>query len=263
MQIKIGTDIFIGGNSKYQLESDIQGLDAPAIRIGDGVYAGRDGGFVSGHFYGQRLLTIPGFYIGTDCDDAANLRQKLMGAMRIRYKLPIIIQDFSGDYFYTEGFIKDVKSNITSPVAGQFQLTITCPDPILYKMTTANDPSSIYATETLSFQSGEATTTINIPSSVNSQVSFLWNGEVAEFIAENTSTSQSFALDSQTPSGDTVISFKDRLVQVDGLNYNSHRTMASEWWELVPGVNEIALTTTSANPVDVAIRWYKEGVAGI
>ena len=70
MQIKIGSTLFLGGNSKYQIQPSISGLDSPAIRVGDGLYAGRDGGFVSVHFYGHRTIVIKGFYIGDDCEEA-------------------------------------------------------------------------------------------------------------------------------------------------------------------------------------------------
>ena len=131
MEIKIG-ELFIGGESDFKLSPQLSGLESPAFRVGDGLYAGRDGGHISGVFYGHRTIIIKGFYIGADCEEAARLRKVLFGYLRIRHNLPVVITTADGEY-YTEGFVTDIKAEIENLVAGEFQLTLVCPDPILYE----------------------------------------------------------------------------------------------------------------------------------
>ena len=132
MIIKIGDTITFGGNSKFQITPPLSGLTSPDIRTGDGLYAGVDGGYVSSQLYGFRNIVISGFYIGKTCQEADELRQQLMSELHIRYLYPIFITSFSGKHYFVEGYITDRRSDITNPTSGEFQITIHCPDPIIY-----------------------------------------------------------------------------------------------------------------------------------
>lgn len=132
MIIKIGDNIQLGGNSKYQLEPGISGLSSANIRTGDGVYSGRDGGYVSSQLYGTRTITMTGFYIGENCEEADNLRRGLVSNLHIRYLYPIYITTFSQQHYFTEGYVTDIKSDIEGRRSGEFQITLLCPDPIMY-----------------------------------------------------------------------------------------------------------------------------------
>lgn len=263
MQFKIGTTLFIGGNSQYHLKSGIQGLDSPAIRTGDGVYAGRDGGFLSGHFYGQRTIVIPGFYIGSDCEEAAQLRTDLMSFMRIRYAMPMVITDFGGNSYYTEGFVKDVKCNVTGPVAGDYQLTFLCPDPFLYKMTDPADVSSIWLDTSCSITSGSGSVTINNAGSVDIHPRITWSGQIKGFSITNTTTGETFAIDDTVPSGQTVIDFNKRTIMVGSTCYNSHRLSTSSWFSLVPGENALTFSNSTSGNNSFHIQTPKMAKAGI
>lgn len=262
MQIKIGSILYIGGDSPFRLAPPVQGLESPAIRVGDGLYAGRDGGFVSGHFYGHRTIVINGFYIGADCEEAADLRETLFGLLRIRYLHPIIITTELGNW-YCEGVISSVKADIDNIVSGKFQVTLLCPDPLLYKITSSSDISSMYNSQSISIQSGSASYTVNSGSSVDTYPIITWNGGVTGFSVTNTSTGKVFALDNTVPSGQTVIDFKKRTVMVGDVCYNSHRLATSQWWTLIPGENELDFANTSGNNNSLTIKWIKEARAGI
>ena len=132
MEIKIGESLFLGGNSVYKIAPPVSGLRSPAIRTLDGLRFTRDGGYVSGHYYGHRTITIRGFYNGENCDDAIELRKTLLSYLRIRYKLPIRVTTRAGQ-FNTEGYVVDVKADIENLVSGEFQITLQCPDPYFYE----------------------------------------------------------------------------------------------------------------------------------
>lgn len=261
MQFKIGTSLYIGGNSKYQIKSGVQGLESPAIRIGDGLYAGRDGGFVSGHFYGHRTIVIPGFYIGSDCEDADSLRRALFGYLRIRYRLPIFIQVFSGHYYYTEGYIADVKANITSPVAGDFQLTILCPDPILYYGGDGTSESNRWVETVLSY--GNSTTVTNL-GNVQSYPIITLVGEIENPIVENETTGESLQVNITTTNATDalIIDMENRIITLNDTLVNADRASSSQWWYLPAENSSILLDGDSATLQSAKIR-YKRGYVGI
>lgn len=237
MQIKIGSTLFIGGDSKYQIAPPLEGLETPAIRIGEGVYAGRDGGFVSGHFYGNRTIVINGFYIGSDCAEATQLRQDLFRLLRIRYRLPIIITDFNDSRFFTEGYLDDVKSNITSPVAGEFQITLLCPDPFLYEA--QGELPKWYEYDL----SPNNSTQIPNEGTVQAYPIITLVGGMTNPTITNETTTQAISLDIQTEANDVLtINMEKRLILLNDETVNSSRTLDSSWFELIQGANDIRLT---------------------
>lgn len=261
MQIKIGSILYIGGDSPFRLAPPVQGLESPAIRIGDGLYAGRDGGFVSGHFYGHRTITINGFYIGADCEEASELRETLFGLLRIRYRHPIIITT-KLDNFLAEGFVSNVKADIESLVSGKFQITLLCPDPLLYQIPTPGNVESIYNSRRVDVVSS-ATTTINSASSVDTYPIITWTGTFPGFTITNTTTGKTFSIATNLPNGNTVIDFKRRTIMVGNTCYNANRAMNSEWWPLIPGENVITISNSSGGTNWCNVKWIKEARAGI
>lgn len=252
MQIKIGNTLFLGGASKYRLEAPLSGLESPAIRVGNGLYAGRDGGFVSGQFYGHRTITIKGFYIGDNCEDADVLRKELFGLLRIRYQLPIFIKTFSDKIYFTEGFVSDVKADIESPVAGEYQITIMCPDPILYEAQDMVSGASTWATKTIS---ANTPTDINNAGNVEIFPLFAFNTTTTDLTLTNNTTGEVFKLEGSIPSG-LVVDMKKRMAIADDTSYNEKRTIDSTWWGLTPGINSITTSTTTTMS-------YQKGVIGI
>lgn len=257
MKIKIGTTLYLGEDSPYQLSSPIQGFESPAIRTGDGVYAGRDGGFVSGHFYGQRTLVFEGFYIGADCDDASDLRRVLFNLLRIRYRQPIVV--YLGDnQYYTEGFVKDVKVNLESERAGRYQITFLCPDPLFYLLDGGTSESNTWYSTTL--PAGSDTTISNTGGADIYPVLRMTTGTVENPVLTNTSTGKKIQLNiSSTPiTNGFSIDMKRRIIMLNGSVINSSRTVDSEWWCLLPGQNIINFSNTSDG-----ILYYQKGEIGI
>ena len=262
MRIKIGTTLYLGGDSRYQLSPPIQGLASPAIRVGDGLYAGRDGGFVSGHYYGHRTLVFQGFYIGADCEEASELRETLFSLLRIRYLQPIVISTEMGDY-YTEGVISDVKADLESLVAGKYQITLLCPDPILYQLEGGTSSANTWFTEQLT-PSSSTTNQIGNSGSVDDYPIITCTGVFDSLAITNETTQKTMELDiATTQSTDTlIINMPKRIITLNGDLVNSARTLESNWWALIPGLNEILFNPE--NPISVtATLQHRRGRAGI
>ena len=253
MEIKIGDILLLGGDSDYKLSPPVSGLESPAYRVGDGLYAGRDGGFISGHFYGHRTLVLKGFYIGEDCENAAELGQMLVYYLQIRKDLPILVTWNNGDQYYTEGRITDIKSDIENLVAGEFQITLLCPDPILYK---AEDGEVVWNEKTLG-----SSTVVGNDGDLEAYPIITITGATNGIKLINTTSELLMQIDVETEEDDVVvIDMGKRIITLNDKAINETRTLSSSWWGLLLEDNEIELALDGA--ATATIKW-REGYSGI
>lgn len=280
MIIRLGDKIKLGGDSTYQLVSPISGLETPAIRVGDGVYAGLDGAYVSSELYGARTLVFNGFFLSNGCDDLDRARDGLVKELRIRYLYPIYIQTFGKKNYYTEGYLTNLKAEVTGPKAGQFQITLLCPDPIIYDGGDGKTTDSSWVEQTIykeghggfdmeyttpvQWVAGEQSTAIENLGTVPYAPIITLNGVFHNPTVTNTTTGKLISLQTTTTSSDTiVIDLKNRIITKNGGSIASYRTITSSWWTLQPGLNKIVLSTTDASDTDFGTIKYRIGVSGI
>lgn len=280
MIFRIGNDITLGGNSKYQLSAPLSGLTVPDIRTGDGVYAGVDGGYVSSQLYGFRTIILQGFYIGRDCAEADQLRLDLMTKLHIRYLYPVFITTFSGKHYFVEGYISDIKSDITNSLSGEFQISILCPDPIIYdggdglsvdsawfeQMFYKEEPGGfvIKYQAPVEWVAGQMATNIDNLGEVGAFPIIIIKGKVTNPKITNLTTNEFVELDRVTSSGDElVIDMRKRIITLNGVSIASSRTIDSSWWKLAAGNNKIVLETDSNTDVNFGSIKYKVGYRGI
>lgn len=261
MRFRIGNGLVIGDGTRYLLSS-IEGLEVPELRMGDGVYAGRDGGFVSGHFYGPRTLTFEGFYIGNDCDEAEELRLTLFRYLRIRFLAPIFILTNTGKYYYTEGYVSEVKSKIDTSRSGQFQITFRCPDPFIYDGGDGVSEASTWESDNLVF--GDTTEVLNA-GGVDTMPIIRLTGIMENPIITNETTLKTMELELQTTQASDVveINMQKRIITLNGSAVNIDRSVDSSWWSLQMGLNEISLSVDSSSGTPTAVIKHRKGFAGI
>lgn len=127
----------------FTLVSKVEGLETAPFRNGTGDWSGADGGYLSSHLFSARTITISGTYIdrmaGCDFSMATQDQFDHLARLYIRSRLPIrtklkirIFLD-SGMTFYTEGYCTDIKMELTYIGYGDYQITMYCPDPALYR----------------------------------------------------------------------------------------------------------------------------------
>lgn len=280
MIIKIGDTITFGGNSKFQITPPLSGLTSPDIRTGDGLYAGVDGGYVSSQLYGFRNIVISGFYIGKTCQEADELRQQLMSELHIRYLYPIFITSFSGKHYFVEGYITDRRSDITNPTSGEFQITIHCPDPIIYDGGDGIASDSAWFEQTfykeqpggfnieyqvpVQWVSGQMATNIENLGTVAAYPIITLSGKFTNPKITNLTTNEFIELERTTAVSDTIIiDMKERIITLNGVSIASSRTIDSSWWTLLQGNNKIVLETDSSSDNNFGTIKYKVGYLGI
>lgn len=280
MIIKIGDTITFGGNSKFQITPPLSGLTSPDIRTGDGLYAGVDGGYVSSQLYGFRNIVISGFYIGKTCQEADELRQQLMSELHIRYLYPIFITSFSGKHYFVEGYITDRRSDITNPTSGEFQITIHCPDPIIYDGGDGIASDSAWFEQTfykeqpggfnieyqvpVQWVAGQMATNIENLGTVAAYPIITLSGKFTSPRITNLTTNEFIELERTTTASDTiVINMKERIITLNGVSIASSRTIESSWWTLAQGNNKIVLETYSSSDNNFGTIKYKIGYLGV
>lgn len=269
----------IGGTSRYKLVPGLSGLGKPPIRTGAGQFGGRDGGYVSSQYYGMRPVTIPGYYLGDDCDDAEALRAQL-NAIPIRKLLPIFVTTFTGQIYYFEGYIDDLKNDIEASTEGAFQIHLTCPDPYLYDAGDGTDPDSGWINQEFYKVGGGGYTTPYAlpvtwtPGQTPAQVEntgdiyiypqLILTGKYTNPRITNLTTGAFIELEVTTAAGQVVvIDMKNRTITLDGGSVAAYRTDDSAWWALQPGLNVVILETDSGGDEDTAVIRYRPGVEGI
>lgn len=258
MRIRFSNGLVLGGGD-YQVQT-IEGLEAPEIRTGSGVYAGADGGFVVSQLYGLRTIIIKGFFLGNCAEQTNTLRQELIRKLYMRYYSALTIEDFAEQCWITNGYVSDIKCSITSPYVGEYQLTVLCPDPLLYPC------DSFLSSEPVKKQVGLT---------VNGETSILYEGDsdvfpIIKLTGEFTNPivslgDSSFGLNLTTDSSsEIVIDSKARTVlSGDGTSLADYRLVDSRWLHLASGVNTVVITTESPSDTGTGEMVYSAGYRGI
>lgn len=123
--------------------ANVAGLETAPYRNGTGDWSGADGGYLSSQLLSARTITISGAYIdkkaGCDFSGEEIAPFDQLARIYIRSRLPIRTKQYirifldSGLTFYTEGYCVDVKMDYEYIGYGEYQITMYCPDPILYR----------------------------------------------------------------------------------------------------------------------------------
>lgn len=261
MEIKIG-DLVLGHDG-YYLSSPLEGFEGADIRVGNGLWAGVDGGYVSTQLYGVRTLVISGFYVGSSCLSASELRDTMIWKLPIRRMLPIYINDFSGRRYYTEGYVTDFKSDIQNVRSGEYQITILCPDPRIY-YGDSETGEVVWKEEEITGTSESPSLILN-SGKVDVKPIITISGASFEKVKVGNSTSMKYIeIEHEIESTDElVIDMSDRTILLNGTSIASDRTIDSEWWDMLAGINQLYVERVGGSGTLSCVIKFKEGVRGI
>lgn len=255
MRIRFSNGL-VFGSGEYQLVPPIQGLDTPAMRNGNSVYAGVDGGYMISQYYGMRTIVLKGFFMGC----VADLRQNLLSKLYMRYYMPVTIEDNNKQCWHTDAYISDIKCDYTSPTAGEFQITLLCPDPLFYKASSFTSDTPVVIENNLT---------------VNGETVILRQGDsdvspIIELTGEFTNPvitigSAAFGLGLTTDNSSKItIDMKNKTVKaLDGTSLAEYRLIDSKWLHLSQGANEIIIETENNSDTGTAKLKYSAGYRGI
>ena len=252
MKIALGTGLFLGtstGSYTYEIQT-ISGLESPELRNGNGIYAGEDGGYWVSQFFGNRTLVIRGFALTRCASEQNAMRKNFIDRLPIRYICPIVIEDFSESCWYLEGCITDVKSDLKSGYAMEYQITIVCSDPFIYRGTNLSEFSPVVIEENIELNGEEkvlpveqgalyAYPTITVTGIYTTPIT-VTNLTSGEFITIDNTTTET--------TDKTIISVKNRAITLNGSTINDKMSIDSTWFKLNTGNNH--LLVTSGDPIN-------------
>jgi len=281
MRLKIN-GLEFGKNSRYQIEAPLTGLDVPPIRMGSGVWSGKDGGYVSSQFYGSRVIVINGFYRGSTCEHADELRKQLVAALPIRQSIPLYVTTFGGRNLATQTYLQDMKMDITEGgIFGKYQITLIAPDPLLYEAGDGINPNSGwielpvnkllgggYITEYNMPVQWTPGTTPSIATNSGDVVIYpqvIFKGIVQNPIITNLTSNKFVRINITTTSvnDELIIDMGQRTVTLNGGSVLSFRTLDSVWFGLELGNNVLQYTSSGTSDVlFTTVRW-RNGYKGI
>lgn len=270
----------LGNSRKIGILSPIKGLEVASLRVGEGNWSGKDGGYISSQFYGSRLITIAGVYQGDSCEDADNIRNDISDALKIRQSLPTFITSFSGKKYFTQAYLRDFKMDLIGSKHGEFQITLLCPDPLLYDAGDGSDPDSGWQEQDVYKLVGGGYITaydMPVPWTLGTTPTVITNagdayiypqikieGKVTNPIITNVTENKFVKINVTTSSTDElIIDLNERIVTLNGSSILSYRTLDSSWWGLSPGGNTINYVSSDDTDVNhVTVRW-RNGYTGI
>jgi len=255
MKIRLDNGLILGGE-EIQIQS-ISGLETPAVRTGSGIYAGADGGYVVSQFYGTRTIVVKGFFIGRCSSEMNDKRQSFLRRLPLRYIFGITIEDFEQQYWYTEGYVSDIKCEITAPRVGEYQITILCPDPLIYHATGWLTNSPVVTNQSLT---------------ANGQTTFLVGGNAQIFptyrLTGDFSSNWGIRIGedkcafTRSWAATMLIDMKERTAKTeDNVSILQTRTTDSVWLPLNPGA--VTVEIFGLNSAVSASVYFKEGFRGI
>ena len=281
MKFDFDGKIQVGGNSKYQLTS-FEGLTSPEIRTASNNYAGLDGGYVSAQLFGMREITIDGFYVGNTCAEAQDLRLGLMNNLGVRYLFPIRITTFDNRNYYCEGYITEVKSNMDTKFSAEFEISVLCPDPLIYDGGDGKTVDSAWMEQlvyreipggfTIKYQvpvpwnAGSPNTLIRNMGTFDAYPIFTLRGiyHNPEIINLTTGKMIKLIYDNPMAGDEIVVDMKERVITRNGTSIMASRTTDSSWFPLIKGDNKLLLITDdSKNDAQYVSCKWKNGFMGI
>lgn len=281
MRLKIN-GLELGGNSKYHIEAPVSGFDVPPVRMGAGMWSGKDGGYVSSQFYGSRVIVVSGFYRADNCVEADELRKQLVAALPIRQSLPVYVTTFGGRNLATQTYLQDMKMDISEGgVFGKYQITLLAPDPLLYEAGDGSDPDSGwiempvhklmgggYVTEynmPVQWTPGTTPAVANNDGDVVIYPQFKLTGIVQNPIITNLTSNKFVRVNITTTSPDDVliIDMNLRTITLNGGSVLSFRTLDSTWFGLELGENVMQYTSSGSSDVTFGTLRWRNGYKGI
>lgn len=254
--------------------NSVDGLGALGVRLVGDEYSGRDGGFVSGKYFGRRTVSISGRIFDVDAAGAEQKRIDLLSALKDK-DITLTITTYSGKQYFLETVLVSVRGLQfeNDKNSYKFLVQLMSPDPFIYD--TALDQSVVvnryvsdgYPTPyTLPVAWGNAVSgsVANNFGNSNFYPTIELNDDLTNPKIINATTGKFIKLNITTVSGDKItIDNKNRTIKLNNGSILNLMTSDSNWIEIIPGNNEFQLFTDSAGDTGNAVVLWRNTYLGI
>lgn len=270
-------------NRAWLNNGDVEGFDMPSIRTSKGSNTGQHGGYIGAQTFGPRSVTIPGSIFASDVSTALAKRRELQSHLVLHPGINRVrVEDDDGSRYVFDAALIDFKMPISrGRMKSLFKIELEAPDPIIYDDAAGSAleasinqvvPGGFQFTSTspqfgstFYFSAGQASTTVENTSEVNSYPVITIEGQITNPVFTNRTTGESFRLENYSvdASSVTVIDIAERIVTLNGGNVFAYAPVDVDWWALVPGENQIEFTSGAGGDVKSATMTWRPGYWGI
>jgi hypothetical protein len=267
------------GSNNSWLNDEATGLELPTIRTSSGNYAGRDGGFVGAQFFSARDITFQGTLFSKNIALLETARSGLQAALisqRSANLIPVTITIVTnaGNSYVVYANLLDFKMPINKALfKATFKIELLATDPTIYLQESFSVPGNLPlvvsggvpfpVTFPVDFPAGSLPVTIVNTGTVAVYPIITLTGIMTNPVLTNLTTEQTFGMELTTSPGDVlVLNFQQRTALLNGSSVFGDVTSAS-WWQLIPGDNSIALTSSSGSDTVTGTIQWQSGVMGI
>lgn len=261
---------------RVYLDEPIDGLAIPAIRTSSGDFSGRDGGYVGAQFYGRRFISLTGRIFAQSALLLEQSRRDLQAVLTSPPLAMTITTNAGSQYLltcYLDSFDMPITRAMTS---ARFSITLIAPDPVIYDNAAGG---SLTATVNLALGGGFAwpitwpivwaagapPTVVTNTGEVVLYPKITLTGKMTNPKIMNNTTGEFFTFTGFTTTTDdvVVIDMKNRTVLLNGGSILPFASSTSRWWALLPGNNDITLTSSDSSDTVVATIEWRSGYRGI
>jgi hypothetical protein len=264
------------GNGVY-LDEPVGGLSMPPIRTSQGMYSGRDGGYVGAQFYGGRVISLTGRIFSQSALAVENTRKAFEAAVSLPPPIILTIVTNGGSLYTLNTYVDSLDIPINRTVTeAPFSLTLIAPDPTIYDNSSTGLNTVVMnpvlgggitwpITWPITWSAGTQPITIINSGNVVIYPLITLTGAMTNPTILNVTTGQFFTITGLTTSaGDVlVIDLLNRSVILNGGSVLSYVVLTSSWWPLIPGSNTIKFTTTNSSDTVTGTLSWRSGYRGI
>ena len=253
------------------LDEPIDGLGMPPLRNSTGTYSGRDGGYVSAHFYGIRLITLTGTFFAQSAASLETARASLAAACA-NAPIAMNITTNGGKSYAITCYLDSLDMPIQrSSVSAPFKISLLAPDPTIYD-NSAGGVNTVSITPArgggvtwpltwpLGWAGGGQPTMVTNSGAIIMYPVITLTGSMTSPIITNVTTGQFISLLGLTTGTTSTVVIdcnpSAHTVLLDGGSVYNYMTTTSQWISLLTGNNSIRLNTSSgSDTVTGTIKW--------
>lgn len=249
----------------FLLQTPINGLESPPIRQNNIARPGRHGSLVTSQYYDGRPISWPGVVSGENPSQYENNRRALLDAVKmvhddIGYPLPIPVEftTLSGKSYFANCYFDAPRFALEMPDSAAFHISGLIADPFIFGAVQVVSPTIAPPTGggyvvpmIVPYTSaGAAGGSVSLANSgqENAMPIITLTGKLTNPTVTNQTTGKFLQLNYTIPVGSTVIiDMANQTITQDGSSKIATKTVTSDWWDIVPGVNTISVDSTSTS----------------
>lgn len=284
---------------RVYVNDQVEGLDLPAIRTSRGERSGQAGSYIGAQVFSSRSVAITGTIFSADVYEARQKRRELQAALPLHPEQILMqIQDDDGRSYSLVTQLISFKMPIErNPIKAAFKIELEAPYPVINDTTagarltaTINKavPGGMQFSSTTPqfggnlsfyFSAGSPNSTVDNSGTVTVYPTIFITGVITNPIITNLTTGEVFSMTGYSVSSDAVtqIDMLNHTVRLgnisqlvngalpDGIGDSVFGYVAdsSEWFGIVPGVNEFSLQSGSGADASSALMTWLPGLMGI